>query len=298
MNKQTHIIHIGFQKAGSTWLQQNFFPKILNSNVIISPPFVNEINSVSDLQLDISKIKGSIEEITVENKQNILTSEGLVGNVLGNASGCWDRTCNRLKLLFPDGKIIMVIRNQLSMLKSIYKHEIRMGYGFSFHSFYYNHCMINHVFDMLDYYSIVKYYMKNFKDLKVIPLETLFTKETTVELCKFIKVEDISENVDLNTKQNEGFGSWSLYLTKKLNAFTGTKIQRFDNLFIYPRWRYSWSKKVDKLESIILRKNSKPYLIPEELKLEIHERFGESNHKLASLLNIDLAKLGYYTKKT
>lgn len=288
------IVHVGYQKAGSTWLQQNFFSKLPDVNTVISPPFVREIKNVSDPKFAFNRLAKEIVKLKKSEEINIFSSEGFIGGVLAPGNmGVWDRTCNRLKLFFPEAKIIIIIRNQHSILNSIYKHEIRMGYGYSFDSFYRNHCLFNGILDMLDFFTIVRYYMKNFEAVKVIPFESLFSCETVKGLCEFIGREDISEELDFSEKLNSGFGAWSLNITKMINARFPTKLQQFENLFVYPRWRYSWSRKIDALERKFCSGKRKKSLISEEIREDIDRRFAESNSKLSSLINVNLTQLGY-----
>jgi len=111
------VIHVGLQKTATKFLQKVVFPSIENIN------FLNKNEAIRiDMNLSVNKI-------------NLLSSEEF--------AGCpWDKNVNdrfliadRLKKLFPNAKIILVVREKEAWLKSIYKNYVRKGGTHNFDEF-------------------------------------------------------------------------------------------------------------------------------------------------------------------
>ena len=64
----------------------------------------------------------------------VLSHERLAGNFM---SGCWDNDilAKRLSLLFPEAKILLCIREQRSILYSIYQQYVKEGGGGNIQTF-------------------------------------------------------------------------------------------------------------------------------------------------------------------
>lgn len=128
MSEETHMkvgIHVGFHKTASTFLQEAFFSKM---------PRINFIgNSSTHYCADLQKLvyasfsewdKGTLLRQNLrEGSCNFISDEELGGGALwvgGGGLAIDERTAHRLKEVFPEARILVVIREQFSMLKSLY----------------------------------------------------------------------------------------------------------------------------------------------------------------------------------
>lgn len=119
MNREV-IIHIGYPKTGTTWFANNFYSKIKNFELIRPDTLTNKL--ISDDFLDISK--------ELNNNKNIVISDPEFCGVIRynwNKGVYRQQIAERFKILFPNAKIVLFIRNQIEFLASSYVYYIRKG---------------------------------------------------------------------------------------------------------------------------------------------------------------------------
>jgi hypothetical protein len=126
------LIHIGYHKAGSTWLQAHLFD---NSEVGFANPYrrstVREVLlPVNPFDFDPDQARRAFAKPTARARDAglvpVLTTENLVGHP---TSGGYNRkeAADRLASVFPDARILVVIREQRAMIVSSYKQYVRKG---------------------------------------------------------------------------------------------------------------------------------------------------------------------------
>lgn len=131
------ILHVGYPKAASTFLQKEIFShhKDLmdySAQNIKKPNFnevwnvINHVSKTDSLNFDINWCVSQISEFKkkikyLSGKKPIISNEGLV------MSGRADRKLivSRLKKLFGDAKVIIVIRKQKDLLNSTFYQHMR-----------------------------------------------------------------------------------------------------------------------------------------------------------------------------
>lgn len=140
--------HIGFHKTGSTWLQNELFLKSEYFNLIndfVRPwndPIVSYLVRTPISEFDQNYFTDTVKRKFTENRVNIISAERLSGHPI---SGGFDSAdiAKKIKLSFPDAKIILVKRNISSFKHSTYKQVIMEGYPGSTHDFFeFNHWKI------------------------------------------------------------------------------------------------------------------------------------------------------------
>lgn len=191
------VLHLGLAKTGTSWLQQQVFPR---------------------LPLHFYHCKHY--DVLNKNTSNMLLSfEGLSGTIQ-----CNDRYVNayRLHKLFPKAQVIVVFRGKSSYLHSLYSQFIRGGGTWSFYTF--NNWAMRHPYFMD--WNLYKAHLRclfddvlflEFEDLKKNPQQ--FVKE----LCCFIEVpmpDGImydAVNVTLTKRQLERWRKWNVYFKSAWN---------------------------------------------------------------------------------
>lgn len=113
----TNLIHIGYLKTGTTWMQKNFFPLVRNA-YFFNPDEFNK-NFIRNNKL-------SSEIIQNKHKINIISQENILGGAIVNENKRID-TAKRLKSAFHTAKIIIFIRKQNSLISSAYSTYLKMG---------------------------------------------------------------------------------------------------------------------------------------------------------------------------
>ena len=131
------LIHIGYHKTATTWLQQVVFRRQkmgfqrIHTNV---PDFLQH----GYFSFDAEKCRNSIEHQVVDATSRgvipVLSHERFSGNP---QSGGYDskEIANCLATAFPQAKILIVIREQCSRIVSCYKQYVKVGGPCTFHGY-------------------------------------------------------------------------------------------------------------------------------------------------------------------
>src|SRR5690554_2825265 len=107
-------------RTASTFLQREFFPHVSNfefygvDRTQYSEVF-QKILYQDDSCFNADEVAAALKPIS--NKDAILSNELFVGQSLYLHSTNRSRTARRLKQFFPDAEIVLMLRNQLSLLE-------------------------------------------------------------------------------------------------------------------------------------------------------------------------------------
>jgi len=145
-------IHIGMQKTGSTWLQNNYFPKIESHDVICKQSFRHlfyDLNPDKDL---------------------IITYENYVGYPHPLPCRAWngwmdtrDSAFKNLSSFFPSADIVLVIRRQPDFIKSLYNQYVKVGGNITFDDYWTGDCFNSFEKGAIKYTDLVQQIDDNFK---------------------------------------------------------------------------------------------------------------------------------------
>lgn len=208
------IIHIGYPKAASTWLQQSLFPAIkgfeLVPGTMISQRLLKPGTFVFDGNLERKYFDSQYKE------SKIISDERFLGSFnLGWNNGVYIRElANRLQTVFPDSTIILFIRRQTDIIASAYAQYIRDGGTISINEYlsqppnFTFQNILKFSFEQLEYHRIIEYYNTLFEGrVKVFLFEEIsdnfkaflyrFRQELDVELN-----DDLVDNRPLNRKHS------------------------------------------------------------------------------------------------
>jgi len=121
------LIHIGYHKTGTSWMQEKFFCKKNNFKKMMTHVEVDRyINKVRIFNLDPSIVRGIVGEREEVGFTGVISSEILSGSPLNGGLQSYENAL-KLKSIFPDAKILITIRNQNDFLKSIYLQYLKTG---------------------------------------------------------------------------------------------------------------------------------------------------------------------------
>ena len=132
------LIHIGFQRTLTTWLQKNLFNNKNSGYFLLGSRNQNDhksriseyLNSCHPGNYPKAEILRAIQqdyEYAIENNfKPVISNERLCGNPFSGAYDCYS-IANLLKDLFPEAKIIIGIREQNSMIFSHWLRYIASG---------------------------------------------------------------------------------------------------------------------------------------------------------------------------
>lgn len=193
------LIHIGFPKSGSTYLQKWFeeHPEIYYQPKYIAQGFYHAGELARYLQLTEKVAQNfvlSSEDITLWGGNPNLY--GLRRLEPYNYRKFQNRMCETLYTIYPTSKVLIVTRGYLSIFTSIYAQYIRIGGTLSYTElFQYNEQLFT---TSLDYSYVIDLYRKKFgiENVIILPYELLLEKPVMF-LSMIEKRLDIKEKFDL-----------------------------------------------------------------------------------------------------
>jgi hypothetical protein len=291
------VIHIGYHKTGTSWLQKEVFPTVSNAwqpynYQEISDRFVH----ASSYSFDASEILREARERApsgADSKILLLSNERLSGSP---HSGGFDQRyiARRLKDTFPDAKIVIGIREQLSCIESCYKEYVRGGGIASLEQYihpprpehfpYFNP-------DFFKYYRLVSQYINMFgKDnVLVLPIEILKSSPKSY-LSKLGNFSDLNVEAD----------QIKLDPVRVSLSPLGTEVKRIVNRFTmrnslnpFPLFRIRGGHPLLMKILPLLSRKIKSNI---NYHRRVHSYFGSyewENKSLVSLTGVDLFELGY-----
>lgn len=211
------LIHIGYHKTGTSWMQEKFFCEKNNFKKMMTHVEVDRyINKVRIFNLDPSIVRGIVCEREEVGFTGVISSEILSGSPLNGGLQSYENAL-KLKSIFPDAKILITIRNQNDFLKSIYLQYLKTGGILSVKDFmsYYKDSPSHAGWDLqhILYSGLVGTYLKLFGDgnVFVCQYESLSDKQQfTKKLCSFLSIPEIELNLvddtDVNISLRPGVG--------------------------------------------------------------------------------------------
>jgi hypothetical protein len=131
MNMTRVVLHVGLHKTGTTFLQQNVFPLIDPLAVAFNPTGITEaIRSVyrSNYRSDVvEKESRTIGKIVQESNRPVLVSyEVMSGSPWVNYADL-DKMVDVLQKSFGSATIVVLLRNQIDWLISLYREGLKDG---------------------------------------------------------------------------------------------------------------------------------------------------------------------------
>jgi hypothetical protein len=124
-----HVIHIGYHKTASTWLQTCVFPYL--ADVHYGDPllgaFVTNLATADDHAFFAAGFRSVVRQIEGRSGRPLLLSnEGISGSLWeGPDTGL--RNAARLHRVMPAGRILVVVRRQDDMVRSIHAQYVNEG---------------------------------------------------------------------------------------------------------------------------------------------------------------------------
>jgi hypothetical protein len=307
----TPLIHIGFPKALSSWLQKFLFKpdhgylNVLNSlctqlSIIDPTPFsFSEIPAQKFMDDALQKFPQH------QNLVPVCSAEALIGNFYCGGYNA-KQNADRLKQVFPQAKILLIVREQNQLMRSLYKTLVVWGMPHTIKRLLHPHdtsMAPQFNMDFLRFDLATSYYQQLFgKDnVLVLPYEA-FAENPKKFVEKIQQHAGIPHNPAfdklpwhkrLNTNQTLA----NLYWQRLLNLILLSSPFNYAGLFHstetdihkriarskrnpLPRWTDHWFED-DFSQSV---------------REAFHGQFGHSNARLQALTGLDLARYGYDVK--
>jgi hypothetical protein len=228
------VIHIGDYKTGTSWLQTVGWPSQKHLYFAGDP-----VNSELDRLLrvlthgeDQDFLDGNIiEKLQIESarlrrlsdgKKVVLSREAFSCQCAFNGSNAL-RTAARLKLTFPDAKIIYFIRRQTDFFLSLYSQYLKLGGTLTQKDFFYSTYFNRRMISRMKYSSVIKSYCDLFDQNNVL-IQTYEEMRHDNEgvLKKLVNFVDVEfTDISLNYAQlvNPSLRHWQCILLRYINKF-------------------------------------------------------------------------------
>lgn len=301
------LIHIGYHKTGTTWLQNvlfRFHPQL--EMACSHQEIYTQLIRPNSLDFSIKKtscfFKEAIERIINSGKTPLISSEILCGSPF-NGGRESKMIADRLVKVFPKAKILIVIRKQENAITSTYKQYIQGGGTGSLNqfitppkfSFSYNWFSPEHFF----YHRLVKYYLSIFgkSNVKVMFYED-FTKDPLNfcnDILSFIGLPSINKEIfpkkEFQKRYLQSLSDLSVFIKRYINRFVRTPTNPYPLLNL-PFLQHCSLALLNLLDRLILNK-LKIEFIHKKVIRKYNKFFSESNRQLGIMLKKDLSLLGY-----
>jgi hypothetical protein len=127
------LIHIGYHKTASSWLQQNLFRRESAGFGWLGKGGANPVRRLVNgdpLEFDADAVRCAIEPL-LERKRDrgllpVISMERLSGHPFSGGYDCKE-IADRLAAVFSSARVLIVVREQRSMILSTYKQYVRAG---------------------------------------------------------------------------------------------------------------------------------------------------------------------------
>ena len=230
-------------KCASTFLQKEIFPHLndiyyLNLNEKANS-IITEMVFANHLTFNLEKCKEQLHNIIDEIPENkiLISHEGFFGHLMYNFIDSYS-SGKILKEIFPEAKILLIVRKQDDLLESAFTYALMLGYRNSCNTFLNydknNKKFLNYRYQMtaplnidvkiLNLLRYADYYSELFgqKNLNILPFEMI--KEDKESFVK--KVLDVlSSKQDMSElrleKKNESFGylsNWAFFVFNRFRS--------------------------------------------------------------------------------
>ena len=221
------LLHIGLCKSGSTFLQQEIFPKLAKK---INTNFINIFNN-KFFNIKKTEVKYSLFE-NFKNFENLLPNDFIISNE-GLFSEGWE--FSRIKISFEfiknnfsdDTVILIIIRNPYDLLNSIYCQSIHEMKIIKPDKFFYIddkeiNIRVNNKFNLhnFNYSKLICLYKSYFKKVVVVKYDNLLNLNFLKDI--FNLDDEYIQDLKKNTKK---------YYNKSISKFGINFILFLNNLF-------------------------------------------------------------------
>ena len=312
------IIHLGLHKTATSTLQKDFFPACQDLNYLPTYKFreirifTNAVIGTDPVYLNPQAVKDPLASFMNSNKPNLLSFESFSGppwsGIIDPGIDYRTPILHKLKIIFPKAKLILVIRRQDRLAKSLYRQYIKSGGSASLARFYgkkkpwWTVPMIStDRFRFSPYLAELKRLFPS--RTLVLPFE-LFVEDSKIFLKKIVEFIGIKmPDIALTRRNATRFGPLGMEVTRLLNRVLPFRsiiredalipgfpiIQRSGRFrlvnpvtYIHDRWPTLYS---------ISNKREKEYY---QICMEIFDSVKEDNRLVDERYKLDLKKYGYY----
>lgn len=217
------IIHVGYPKTATTWFREKFYPNIRNYYYVSR-------NDVAEKILDINvfnfePLKTRLFFLQKYGERIVICEERILVD-LQKKGFLIKENANRLKSVFPEAKVVILIRNQLELFASKYSQYIKAGGNYGIRRYLFREkkdtYRMEEFFSNYSYDKIIDYYFYLFGENNVfVYLYEDFAGNPHKIINSIVSEFEFDVDSNLETKSVNTRLRWSLlYLLRFINCFT------------------------------------------------------------------------------
>jgi hypothetical protein len=308
------LIHIGYHRTGSSWLQKHFFTHRKSGFEWIGKSQddhpVRRVITMRWSEFDPQRMRALFDPYLAAARSNgkipVVSFERLSGHA---CSGGFDSVAiaERLRAVFPEGRVLIVVREQEAAIISNYKRYVRAGGPERLRDFLMPPQTTNlrvPLFDFrhFEYHHLVRTYQQLFGEDQVLTLAyeqfardgQLFVRSIG-EFAGLTLGPRMVRNLPYATKEQETFSPKALIVMRPLNHFVRSEVNTAPTLDLQRHQtikHLAKSRLLDFLVPKILASRSEAKLRRVTSDL-VGDRYADSNRATAALTGIDLGGYGY-----
>lgn len=301
MDSPRPLVHIGYVKTGSTYLQQFILDNQKAGLMQVAErgrltlDLIQPYIPYYDVEVVKSHVQPRMEAARAASLTPVITHERLSGNPI---SGGYDATilADRLFELFPYARVLVIVREQVSMMESIYNEYVNGGGACSLWYF------ISPpegaklpLFDLrfLEFHRLIGYYRKLFGPENVLVLPFEFFQVDALGFCSRIIswVGGVALDSVPDTRVRASKRPLTVWAEHHLNRFFFRDNSNPAAPFHFPELR-QFAKFIGQVmpESVHRRVQAK---MAELIESKVGGRYVESNRITQDFTDFDLSEFGY-----
>jgi hypothetical protein len=301
------VVHVGYHKSGTTWLQEQLFRHEARGFAWLSLSAKRtDFVWADDFEFDPAAYRAQFAPGLARAEERglvpIVSSERLSGNP--HSGGYDSRTlADRLHAVLPDARILIVIREQRSMILSGYGQYVRAGGACSLRDYLRgprDHRLPAFRLAHFRYDGLIRHYQGRFgRERVLVEAYERFRSEPAAyvkRICEFCGV-GVPAELPFGRAMNRGLGPIALSLQRRLNPFVVRDSLNGNSPLAIPGLRGPTRALLRGLD------RATPEAWNERLRVRWRRlvaeaaagQFEASNRRTAELSSLDLAALGYAT---
>lgn len=250
------LVHIGYHKTATTWLQQNLLDnQDLGFKRYISKDQIRDhIILPHGLDFNADQVRTWYESLVDGDYISVVSSERISGNP---HSGAYDskQNADRIAAVFPNARILIVIREPIAAIASCYLQYVKSGGVCSLQDYIEptrNGLAVMPLFraDHFNYAKLINYYKGLFDEVLVLSYED-FVQDPSGFCSKITSFAGAKELQDLpyTSVTNQGLSFLSCFVLRQFNKlFTKTRLN--PGAIKFNKLQVKLTKILIKLESI------------------------------------------------
>lgn len=303
------FIHIGYHRAGSTFLQRNVFQPHPGLRSLSRKSIHSYLLEPGGMDFDAGVCRGWLEgelgQAHEDGQRLLLSDEELSGNIHTGGGGGYvtKEVATRLHAVASEATIFIVVRNQVDMIESVYRQYVKRGGTLSLRGYLVdrgdNHRLPGFRFRHLDYHRLIQLYSGLFGEdrVKVLPYELLQRNPRAFlsELGGYLDLPSLE--AESARRVNRGFSPASLMLARVSNRlYGGDRVNR--RVLAHVPGSYELFRCVYAAIDRVPASRKVPVWgarLRERDRLQVEERYRKGNRWVEEFTGRPLGHLGYAT---